>query len=235
MSSTSTSAASAKSNAIGNVLWNKQPKANAELFALTYGALMGELLRDLEKPDLICAELDRMGHSMGIRSVEEFLAKAGGASDIPLPAIGGTFAETPQVLKMALRMFFGIAADSRWKDAAGTGGTGGATTAASVAGPGGDGTAAGVSGGGDSSKTTYALLFTENPLTLFVELPEELSDTLEYNQLLAGWCRGVLELLQFDCTCKISQSVLAGDGVNEITVTLNQVLQEGAGEDYQEE
>jgi Transport protein particle (TRAPP) component len=62
----------------GNALWQKQPKANAELFALTYGAMVGELIRDLEKTDKIQDELDRMGHSMGIRCVEEFLAKAGG-------------------------------------------------------------------------------------------------------------------------------------------------------------
>lgn len=195
---------SSKSAAVqANVLWQKQPKANAELFALTYGALMRELLNDLEKPELIVAELDRIGHSMGMRCMEEFLAKANETTN--------NFEETPELLKMALRMFFGIAADSRWKQ---------------------DET---------SDTTCYGVFFSENPLTLFVELPEdhmngeEEGKPLEYNQLLAGWCRGVLELLQMECKVVIAQSVLNGDSVNEIRIQLQQVLQEGAGEDYQEE
>lgn len=175
-----------------NALWQKQPKVNSELFALTYGALVGELLRDLEKTDLIQSELDRMGHSMGIRSAEEFLAR----SDMNCK----NFSDTPEVLKMALRMFFGVAADTRSK----------------------------------SDDSMFSVLFSDNPLTLFVELPDEY-ETLEYSQLLAGWCRGVLEMLQFDCACKVEQSMLTGDAVNEISISLNQVLQEGAGEEYQEE
>lgn len=220
------SASAAKSTAIGNVLWQKQPKANAELFALTYGALVGELLRDLERSDAISSELDRMGHSMGIRSIEEFLAKIA-LSDTPIH-VGNAFTETPETIRMALRMFFGINADCRWKE-------NNANASAAAAGDG--AAAAEASSGGGGGRSTYSLFFTENPLTLFVELPEDVSveETLEYNQLLAGWCRGVLEMLQFDCTCKIQQSILQGDTINEISITLNQILQEGAGEDYQEE
>ena len=32
----------------GHILWSKVPKANAELFALTYGALVTELIRDYD-------------------------------------------------------------------------------------------------------------------------------------------------------------------------------------------
>jgi hypothetical protein len=201
--------ASNKASAIqqANVLWQRQPKAPVELFALTYGALVGELLRDLEKPDLIGAELDRMGHSMGLRGMEEMLASQSLASpDLSVVAgiVGGSasassFGETAPVLQAALKMFFGITADEA-----------------------------------RSAPDSYSLLFVDNPFTLFVELPDECTD-LEYCSLLAGWCRGCLEILQMDCSCSMRQSVLKGDAVNEIHVSLNQVLRDGAGEDYQEE
>jgi hypothetical protein len=202
------------SHQAASALWARQPKAPVELFALTHGALVGELLRDLERPDLISAELDRMGHSMGLRATEELLASSQQQPSTPgfsdLAGIIGnaaSFRDTASVLQAALKMFFGITADCE-------------------------------AGGGASPTATadaYSLLFVDNPFTLFVELPESLEDSLEYCALLAGWCRGCLELLQMDCTVLMKRSVLKGDAVNELSVSLNQVLRDGAGEDYQEE
>jgi trafficking protein particle complex subunit 3 len=203
----------------GNALWQKQPKANAELFALTYGAMVGELIRDLEKTDKIQEELDRMGHSMGIRCVEEFLAKAGG--DVISNTSNNSFADTADLMKMAIKMFLGVSAiDYTPPD----GNTTNTTTA---------GNATGGSGSGNSSNQ-YSIFLPENPLAIFVELPEDRLD-LEYSQLLCGLVRGMLEMLQFDVSCQMVQSQLKGDDVNEIRVQLQQVLQEGAGEEYQEE
>jgi hypothetical protein len=184
---------------LANQLWAKQPKANAELFALTYGALVAELVRDLETNDKIQAELDRMGHSMGIRSVEEFLAKASLEPQSQTAVTCSQFKDTSDVLKMALKMFLGI------------------TTEAGV-----------------QEDSHFSIQFAENPLSLFVELPPDRSD-LEYSQLLCGYVRGMLEMLQFDVTVTMAQSVLRGDEINEMRVDLNQVLQAGAGDDYQEE
>lgn len=179
-----------------NTLWNKQPKANAELFALTYGALVGELLVDMEDPLQIQNELDRMGHSIGVRCIEEYLAKAslldGGIKNVT------SFADTADSLKVALKMFLGVLPDVSMQ------------------------------------QSKYTLIFHENPLALFVELPES-AQGMEYNQLVAGMVRGMLEQLQYDVDAKFTASQLNGDETNEIEVTLNQVLQEGAGEDYQEE
>ena len=184
---------SGKSPAVqGNALWAKQPKANAELFALTYGSLVGELIRDLEKTEKIQEELDRMGHSMGIRCIEEFLAK----SDLVKCQ---SFLESADLMKMALKMFLGITVDTV-----------------------------------ERSDHAYNISLPENPLAIFVELPEDRMD-LEYSQLLCGLVRGMLEMLQFDVECRMVQSQLKGDDTNEISVRLNQVLQDGAGEDYQEE
>lgn len=176
-----------------NALWQKQPKVNAELFALTYGALVGELLHDIEAPAKITEELDRMGHSMGVRCIEEFLAKSESIKT-------QSFSETADLVKMAFKMFLGVLPEIS-------------------------------SGDTDAS---YRVVFHDNPLALFVELPEG-NQELEYNQLLAGMVRGMLEMLQFDVNAKIVQSQLRGDEVNELVVDLKQVLQEGAGEEYQDE
>jgi hypothetical protein len=188
--------------ATAHALWQKQPKANAELFALTYGALVGELLRDLEDSSQVAAELDRMGHSVGVRCMEEVLAKL--ALQAAEDGSTRTFGESTDVLKVAFRMFFGIAVE--------------ATTVKRD----------------ENGTSSYSIKFAENPLDIFVELPPERQD-LEYSQLLAGMLRGMLEMLQFDCSVKVVQTVLAGNETNELSVELKQVLQEGAGEDYQEE
>jgi hypothetical protein len=201
----------------GTSLWQKQPKANAELFALTYGALVGELVRDLESADEIQQQLDTMGHSIGIRCIEELLAKLmmetnntgsnGGVSSSP------NFVESAELVKLTFRMFLGVVAET-----------------APVA---------------DKPEAAYTCTFVDNPLALFVELPapEDGADSgplsggnrLEYSQLLCGIMRGVLEMLQFDVTCRMTASTLFGDDTNTMLVELQQVLQQGAGEDYQEE
>ncbi|GKY97817.1 hypothetical protein MPSEU_000739800 [Mayamaea pseudoterrestris] len=178
-----------------NVLWQKQPKANAELFALTYGALVSELLRDLEKPNLVQEELEKMGVSMGLRAMEEFLAKN---SSTTIPR---SFGEgTAEAIVTALKMFLGMSCEAKWKE----------------------------------PNKSFLIQFVENPFTIFVEPPEEFID-LEYNQLLAGMCRGMLEVLQLDCAASVTQSILKGDEYYELTIELNQVLQEGAGDEYGEE
>jgi trafficking protein particle complex subunit 3 len=204
---------------VGNALWQKQPKANAELFALTYGAMVGELIRDLEKTDKIQDELDRMGHSMGIRCVEEFLAKAG--VDNVNSSNNASFADTADLMKMALKMFLGVSAiDYTSSPSDGTVNIAAAATAGNTTTP--------------NSSNQYSIFLPENPLAIFVELPEDRLD-LEYSQLLCGLIRGMLEMLQFDVSCQMVQSQLKGDDINEIRVSLQQVLQQGAGEEYQEE
>jgi len=230
MSSSNTTHTSTQKSPLvqANALWQKMPKANAELFALTYGALVGELLVDMEDSAQIQKELDRMGHSIGVRCIEEYLAKSSiMEGDVKTVT---SFADTADLLKVALKMFLGVLPD--------------------------------VSAHEPNNK--YTLIFHDNPLALFVELPSHLqlspehkataqgnanqtttqpnsgnhknnNNALEYNQLLAGMIRGMLEQLQFDVDAKFTASQLRGDETNEIEVTLNQVLQEGAGDDYQEE
>ena len=178
----------------GQSLWNKVPKANAELFALTYGALVTEVIRDSEDNiDMINETLEKIGYSVGIRCVDEFLAK----SNAPYCK---TLAETAEVLgKTAFRMFLGIPVDIVMH-----------------------------------SPVSFSLLFQDNPLSLFVELPEQYKN-LEYSILYCGIIRGSLELLNYKVECAFLKSPLKGDDIHEIKVELKQVLADGAGDDYKEE
>lgn len=106
--SAATPAARAAARA-GDQAWNKQTKVNAELFALTYGALLRQLLEDFEDSAAVNAQLDRMGSNIGVRLVEEYLAKVAGDACADLK-------ETAEAVgRTAFKMFLGISADvGRW-------------------------------------------------------------------------------------------------------------------------
>ena len=78
---------------------------NAELFTLTYGAIVRQVLHDYED----CVEeankkLDAMGHSIGCRLVEDFLAKTN------VQRCGDFRDVVDAVAKVGLRMFLGVSA-----------------------------------------------------------------------------------------------------------------------------
>mmetsp|Transcript_24693 Transcript_24693/g.68184 ORF Transcript_24693/g.68184 Transcript_24693/m.68184 type:complete len:189 (-) Transcript_24693:1696-2262(-) len=179
----------------GQALWTKQSKANAELFALTYGALVMEVVGDTDgNTKEINEQLENIGYSIGIRSVDEFLAKSN-------VGVCNSFEETANVLgKTAFKMFLGINCDVQ-----------------------------------QHSAKSFSLIMHENPLTLFVELPDEYKETLQYTILYCGIIRGALEMLNYKVDCALVKSTLKGDDVDEIKVDLKSVLQDGAGEDYHEE
>jgi hypothetical protein len=103
---------------------------NAELFTLTYGSMvmqvmcfcilhihlppfislfyiqfdppLEQLIKDLEDIPAVNAQLDKMGHNIGIRLIDEFLAKSGAPSCM-------TFRDTAEsISKVAFKMFLGI-------------------------------------------------------------------------------------------------------------------------------
>ncbi|KAJ5080740.1 trafficking protein particle complex subunit [Anaeramoeba ignava] len=55
----------------------KIDKINFEIFTLTYGEIVTTLLKDYEDVEEVNNQLDKMGYSMGIRMVDEFLAFTG--------------------------------------------------------------------------------------------------------------------------------------------------------------
>jgi hypothetical protein len=85
---------------------------NAELFTLTYGALVVQLLKDSgDDVDHVNQELHRMGYNIGVRLIDEFLVQSSVSSCM-------NFQETAEVIsKIGLKMFLGITAEvSSWAD-----------------------------------------------------------------------------------------------------------------------
>lgn len=85
--------------------FNRMEKVNADLFVLTYGSLVTQLLRDIEDVDAVNAQLEKMGYNIGLRLIDEFLSKSGinACQD---------FRDTCEVIaKVGLRMFLGVSGE----------------------------------------------------------------------------------------------------------------------------
>ncbi|MED6191614.1 hypothetical protein PIB30_001893 [Stylosanthes scabra] len=60
----------------GDSIFAHLEHVNAELFTLTYGAIVRQLITDLEEVDEVNKQLDQMGYNIGVRLIDEFLAKS---------------------------------------------------------------------------------------------------------------------------------------------------------------
>ena len=79
-------------------------KINSEILTLTYGSLMVRLIKDYEKPEEINDQLEKMGYNIGIRLIDDFLAK----SCIDPPK---TFEEAISIItNIALRFYLNVGA-----------------------------------------------------------------------------------------------------------------------------
>jgi len=227
----------------GHTLWSKMPKANAELFALTYGSLVTELIRDYDNdiPE-INTQLERIGRSIGIRCVDELLSKAEvsgtGGSAIHIPTCRDIKDTAEVVAKVGFRMFLGMSCEV---------------------------------GEFSADGRAFSLFLYENPLSIFVELPESASrkgraagtataaadeeslssagdnlggdgdeygpdwSQIKYSNVYCGVIRGALEQVSMKVECDFVKDVLKGDEVNEIRVQLKEIMLDGAGDDYKEE
>lgn len=50
-------------------------RVNTDLFVLTYGAMVAQLVRDYENSTDVNKQLDKMGYNIGMRLVEDFIVK----------------------------------------------------------------------------------------------------------------------------------------------------------------
>ena len=73
---------------------------------------------------------------------------------------------------------------------------------------------------------SYSIVFDENPLNLFVELPEQYRAKLWYSNILCGVIRGALEPVGFCCDVRYVRDTLRYDQTNEIVVEFHEAKKE---------
>ena len=196
--------------ALGEQAWARTTeRVSGELFAMTYGGLVNHLVQDQEalnphltineRMNTVNQQLEGIGIRIGQRIIDEYLAKSGAVS-----TVGGglnpcrNFAATGEAIaKIAFKMFLNI-------------------SNAQVVFPGNN---AQGSRGGSLPTTTYSIVFEDNPLMGFAELPEHLrTSTLRYSSVLCGVIQGALEQVQLKVKVTFPKDVMRGDSINEIKV-----------------
>lgn len=80
-------------------------RINSEIFTLTYGSLVTQLIKDYEKIAEVNEKLKEIGYNIGVRLIDEFLAKSGAMRC-------KSFKETADTIaKVGLKMYLGFTAE----------------------------------------------------------------------------------------------------------------------------
>jgi len=180
-----------KAARVGEEVWKTRiEKVNAELVTLTYGTIVSQLCSDYDHDYVeVNKQLDKMGYNIGMRLIEDFLAKSNTGRC-------GNFRDTAETIsKVGFKIFLNITPTiTNW------------TT---------DG-------------KQFSLLFDENPLADFVELPDDgrAQDELWFSNILCGILRGALEMVQMQIEAHFVSDVLRGNDTTEMRVTLIRYIED---------
>ncbi|KAA0201473.1 hypothetical protein HAZT_HAZT006878 [Hyalella azteca] len=79
----------------------EQKKVSCELLSITYGALVAQVMNDYENVDDVNRQLDRLGHDLGVRLIEDFLARAN-------PGRCHDLRDTADKIQQAFKIYLGM-------------------------------------------------------------------------------------------------------------------------------
>ena len=152
-------------------------KISSDLFTLTYGAIVAQLVKDYENAEDVNKQLDKMGYNIGLRLIEDYLAK----TNIPRCH---DFKDVADKIQNAFRIYLVFAPTiTNWS----------------------------------ASNDEFSIILEQNPITDYVELPDNLGN-LKYLNLLCGVIRGALEMVQIEVQVGFLQDTLRGDASTELRV-----------------
>jgi hypothetical protein len=152
--------------------------------------VVAQLCKDLDGDyNQVNKQLDRMGYNIGLRLIEDFLAKSSTGRCL-------NFRDTAEVIsKIGFKMFLNITPTiDNWT----------------------------------ADNKQFSLIFDENPLAEFVELPDDgrAHKELWYSNILAGVIRGALEMVQLQVETEFVSDQLQGSDYTELRVKLIKVLED---------
>jgi len=160
-------------------------KVNTDLFTLTYGSIVAQLVKDCENAEEVNKQLDKMGYNIGLRLIEDYLAKTSSAKC-------HDFKDVADKIQNAFRLYLGFAPTiTNWSNA----------------------------------NDEFSIIIDQNPLTEYVELPDNLTN-LRYCNLLSGVIRGALEMVQIEAQVWFVQDHLRGDMTTELRVKFGKKLED---------
>lgn len=180
---------STKAARLGEEIWKTRvEKVHAELVILTYGSIVAQLCKDYEGNYAeVNKQLDQFGYNIGLRLIEDFLAKSNMTRC-------SNFRETAEAIaKVGFKMYFNTTPSiTNWT----------------------------------ADGKTFSLIFDENPLNDFVELPDDgkAQNELWYSNMLCGVLRGALEMVQMQIDAHFVSDVLRGNDTSEMRVTLVKII-----------